>query len=1481
MRRSKSNPAKYARNYKSISQRQMTKYDNVNDEDEMKRLKNILKHSKDHLKKHDVGNDDADDGNDDGNDSKKKGTKKRKVSDDYTDNNTATVEASTKDNQSATADEPEDEDMAFERARNMLRNSTDHLRPETTAVTDASKGKGKGNNSNNNDMAEDEEEDDAMQLKPLKKGKKRNRKSDAQEDDKDKNKSTTKKGVNDEDTTKDSSKSNKSIAAATKSKNDASHLVTDDFLAELKTHPTEADDNLENPLVVLPNPNKNKKNKNKKSKMELTPEEIKQARQLQKKTQRKLTQLAVRSEQKKKRADLYEKLQKTAISAEEMALLSSSSTLGKRVSKKEQLKKLIRKERAGMTLTEDERELLYRDRNSHDSDSDNDDDMLKSSSSRADNSNNQKKTKGKQTGDDGSDDESTKKPNEPVNANSFAAQMMASMTTLKATSEKQKEENEKKRLEEEAEQQRLEEERQNKAAKKAPYRPQETIVIQTAATNKKLQVHKLPTSDRRVLTVKRPEEVQEARYDLPVAQMEFEVIDAIRNHDVTIICGETGSGKSTQIPQLVYESGFTLGGPKKQDSKYLIGITQPRRVAAVSTAKRVSYEMGTGDGQTIKSPGKRSDGNLVSYQTRYESAGLGQKTAVKFMTDGILLQEIQSDLLLRKYSVIVLDECHERNLNCDILCGLIGLALPLRKKAAEEPGSDIVPLKLVIMSATLRVNDFVNNKKLFPSTDPFVLKVPGRTFPVTVHHNKMTELDDYEDAAFQKVCKIHRTLPQGGVLVFLTGKHEIVRMVNRLRKALSPKKKRSTSQIPFLDTNDVATAPTDITFASESAPRDLDDDEVDGDLFNSDNEDDDFDDAEADDAVFQPLKDKDGASDNIPKDLLVLPLYSMLSSEEQARIFAGTPEGCRLIVVSTNIAETSITIPSMSYVVDTGRQKCKSYDAKTGVASFDISWISKAAANQRAGRAGRTGPGHCYRLYSSSMFSRQMDDFALPEVLTRPLEDVVLAMKSMKISSVSKFPFPTPPAASQVDAAVKMLANVGCLQLNAMDIDGDGEITPLGAAVATFPLGVRCGKMLLVAAHAGVLDYAIAIVAALSENNPFDGGGDHNTADAEEDGSDDDDDASSGKEPKKKKVQTKWAHYGGDVYAVMLAIGAYTYAGKGAGGMSEKVACKQFCQENGLNSVTMERIQKIRVHLSRLVKTRMAGAEGIAAKTGKIPHSMKPPNKLQERLLLQVIVAGMLDNIAMMAPVGSIPGSHPFSLRSAFLSCSSSIKEPLFMDRKSVLFSRDSRHLPQWVCYDYLVRKIFKDGIPIATMKNVTPVDASCLAMLAKGSKLLSLGAPMPSPRPTYDADKDEIVCSVETKFGTYNWEIPPLKIPMYDALRTHAARKSMHFELDDSYRYFGRFLLEGKVIADLQELGPFLNDSPSIITDKKPVGKVGLLVSALSDAEVDTVAKLRQHWSTVDNKFLFKTLKSWVKPKCSVQAKKLWIATVKKECAR
>ena len=584
-------------------------------------------------------------------------------------------------------------------------------------------------------------------------------------------------------------------------------------------------------------------------------------------------------------------------------------------------------------------------------------------------------------------------------------------------------------------------------------------------------------------------------------------------------------------------------------------------------------------------------------------------------------------------------------------------------------------------------------------------------------------------------------------------------------------------------------------------------------------------------------------------------------------------------------------------MVDTGRQKCRNYNTGTGIASYDIMWISKAAADQRAGRAGRTGPGHCYRLYSSSMYGRHMDDFALPEVLTRPLEDVVLAMKAMRISNVAEFPFPTPPGKDQLESAIQLLANLGCVDTNAnttaaSHLTGDGEITPLGAAVAKLPLGVRYGKMLLVAAEAGVLDYAIVMVALLSESNPFVLSGQQGTeGESETSPSEDQDDPGdeiddNHETTKKKKQGHGWSHRGGDVLAGVLAVGAYTYAGRGAGGMAEKVACRKFCEEHGLHPVVMARIQKMRTHLARLAKKRLTAAENsIAAKTGGFLSSMKPPNKVQEQLLCQAIASGLLDNVAMLAPLGSIPpGPYTSSLRSAYLSCSSKLTEPLWMDRNSVVYSRDPRQLPKWICFDSVVRKKAKDGTPIATVKTITPLEPSWLGLLAKGSRLLKLGDPLPTPVPKYDEDQDKMVCSVQTKFGNHNWEISPIQVEMYPLLQssTTATPKatSQHFVSDDSFRWFARYLLEGKVLVEFQDWNDVWNDPPSIVTRKTPSPKATLLVAALAHAGVDSAAALRQHWARVDRKFLYKQVfPSWVRPNqdANREMKTQWMNMVKR----
>jgi DEAD/DEAH box helicase len=564
---------------------------------------------------------------------------------------------------------------------------------------------------------------------------------------------------------------------------------------------------------------KKKKSGSKKVAVLLTPAELKQAAALQKKTARKLKQLEDRAAGKQKRAALYASLQQTALSNDAMRLLSRTADLGKHVTKREQLQQLLRKERAGMALSETEQDILYQWSDVKDYFEDKKDNIISAaavtSSTIPPNDNaihsrdeskppstGQKHKKQKLDTDDKSsstqptgarthhvgdtaeqstqetatdEDEAVNMTTDssvavvsestttaavmPASGLSLAAQMMASLTTLKKESTVQAAQTAKER--EEAELRRMKEE-EKKHQPTQGYVPSKPIEIKTTQSYSKIEpkIQQLPFAKGIFREVQRPPDVAAVRYDLPVAAMEFEVMDAINNNDVTILCSETGSGKSTQVPQFLYEAGLSRcaasEGEAGTTAACIIGVTQPRRVAAVSTAKRVCYEMGQGNGQTILRRGpNKGDGNLVAYQTRYETAGLGRQTHIKFMTDGILLQEIQTDLLLRKYSVIVLDEAHERNLNTDVLIGLISVALPLRKQAAKESG--LPPLKIVIMSATLRVEDFTGNKSLFSSTVPAVVTVPGRTHPVTIHHSKVTELDDYGKFDNNSLFSVERT----------------------------------------------------------------------------------------------------------------------------------------------------------------------------------------------------------------------------------------------------------------------------------------------------------------------------------------------------------------------------------------------------------------------------------------------------------------------------------------------------------------------------------------------------------------------------------------------------------------------------------------------------------------------------------------------------------------------------------------------------
>eukprot|EP00656_Telonema_subtile_P058508 TRINITY_DN9928_c0_g2_i1.p1 TRINITY_DN9928_c0_g2~~TRINITY_DN9928_c0_g2_i1.p1 ORF type:complete len:644 (-),score=195.98 TRINITY_DN9928_c0_g2_i1:87-2018(-) len=317
----------------------------------------------------------------------------------------------------------------------------------------------------------------------------------------------------------------------------------------------------------------------------------------------------------------------------------------------------------------------------------------------------------------------------------------------------------------------------------APKPAQQKPATQPAVVAKPIRA---PVLKRTVVTVTRLDEIKKQREGLPIIGEEQIIMEAIDENDVVLIVGETGSGKTTQIPQFLYEAGYSSAS---SETSGMIGVTQPRRVAAMSTAKRVAVELNV------------KFGHEVAYQVRHDK-NVGKKTRVKFMTDGILLKEIQSDFLLSKYSAIVIDEAHERSINTDVLIGLLSRVVALRREQhTMKTGTGTGPLKLIVMSATLRVNDFTHNTALFPVTPPIV-HIPGRTHPVTIHFARRTEVDDYAKAATKKVAKIHSSLPHGGILVFMTGKREIDDMCHRLKKRFGVKDKPGEEPEPNEDQDD-------------------------------------------------------------------------------------------------------------------------------------------------------------------------------------------------------------------------------------------------------------------------------------------------------------------------------------------------------------------------------------------------------------------------------------------------------------------------------------------------------------------------------------------------------------------------------------------------------------------------------------------------------------------------------------------------------
>ncbi|KAL3829991.1 hypothetical protein ACJIZ3_018793 [Penstemon smallii] len=461
--------------------------------------------------------------------------------------------------------------------------------------------------------------------------------------------------------------------------------------------------------------------------------------------------------------------------------------------------------------------------------------------------------------------------------------------------------------------------------------------------------------------------LQEQRQSLPIYKLKKELVKAVQDNQVLVVIGETGSGKTTQVTQYLAEAGYTTKGK--------IGCTQPRRVAAMSVAKRVAEEFGCRLGEE------------VGYAIRFEDC-TGPETVIKYMTDGMLMREILIDEDLSQYSVIMLDEAHERTIHTDVLFGL------LKQLVQRRPD-----LRLIVTSATLDAEKFSG---YFFNCNIFT--IPGRTFPVEILYTKQPE-SDYLDASLITVLQIHLTEPEGDILLFLTGQEEI-------------------------------------DYACQ--------------------------------CLYERMK---GLGKNVPE-LIILPVYSALPSEMQSRIFDPAPPGKRKVVVATNIAEASLTIDGIFYVIDPGFAKQNVYNPKQGLDSLVITPISQASAKQRAGRAGRTGPGKCYRLYTESAFHNEMSPTSIPEIQRINLGTTTLNMKAMGLNDLLSFDFMDPPSPQALISAMEQLYSLGAL-------DEEGLLTKLGRKMAEFPLDPPLSKMLLASVDLDCSDEILTIISMIQTGNIF------------------------------------------------------------------------------------------------------------------------------------------------------------------------------------------------------------------------------------------------------------------------------------------------------------------------------------------------------------------------------------------------------------
>ena len=634
----------------------------------------------------------------------------------------------------------------------------------------------------------------------------------------------------------------------------------------------------------------------------------------------------------------------------------------------------------------------------------------------------------------------------------------------------------------------------------------------------------------------------EKRSALPIYGAKRKIQKLVRKYQIVLLVGETGCGKTTQVPSYILEMEPDLG----------IACTQPRRVAATSVSERVATELDVELGEE------------VGYCIRFDNKS-NDKTKIKYMTDGMLLREAMIDPMLSKYSVIIIDEAHERTMDTDVL---LGVMKPLLQKRPE--------LRLLVMSATLEREKF---QRFFPSAP--IVDVSGRMFGVDVFYTKAPE-SNYVEAAIRTALQIHLFEGPGDVLIFLCGEDEIEQCVERLEmsvpNAIETEQKKQAS-LPEKERREVCTDP-----------------------------------------------------------VVLLPLYSALPPQKQRRVFE-TPSDprARKIVVATNIAETSLTIDGVVFVVDCGFSKQKIFNPKLRIESLLVTPISQASAEQRAGRAGRTKPGKCFRLYTSESFKTQLPLQTHPEILRSNLASVILDMKMMGVDNLVTFDFIDPPAPLTLMRALELLNWMGALDL-------DGNLTEYGKQMALFPVEPELASMMLKGREWGCAAEMAQMAAMLSIQTPFLSGGAQYQGGA-------------------ARARDQWQHPTGDHLSLLTIFQAYLENGGQRGGSQ----ADQWAKDNFLHHRNLAQASSIYRqllgHMKRhdLLEPTTEGAKR-AAECVKVDPDGRFSNHIR-----RAILAGFFTKVAMALP-------------------SKGEYQPLKDNAKAIIFPGSFlKHRPSMVIYNEIV----------------------------------------------------------------------------------------------------------------------------------------------------------------------------------------------------